>query len=48
MIRLPAQAAGLRFEQDRATGERLDERLRDLTAERPGALPLLEFTLEEL
>jgi len=48
MIRLPAQAAGLRFEQHRATGERLDERLRDLTAERPGALPLLEFTLEEL
>ncbi len=48
MIRLPAQAAGLRFEQDRATGERLDERLRDLTAERPAALPLLEFTLEEL
>ncbi|HEX4884429.1 MAG TPA: tetratricopeptide repeat protein, partial [Casimicrobiaceae bacterium] len=48
MIRLPAAAAGLRFEQDAATGERLDERLRDVMAGRSAALPLLQFTLEEL
>ena len=48
MIRLPAQAAGLRYEQRADTGERLDERLRDVSCERPGTLPLLQFTLEEL
>jgi tetratricopeptide (TPR) repeat protein len=48
MIRMPAAAAGLRFEQDAATGERLDERLRDVMAGRAAALPLLQFTLEEL
>jgi tetratricopeptide (TPR) repeat protein len=48
MIRMPAAAAGLRFAEHPITGERLDETLRDLTAARPGALPLLEFTLEEL
>lgn len=48
MIRMPAAAAGLRYEQDAASGERLDERLRDVMAGRAAALPLLQFTLEEL
>lgn len=48
MIRQPAQAAGLHFEEDPTTNERLDDVLRDATAKNPGALPLLEFTLEEL
>lgn len=47
MIRLPARAAGLRFEED-AAGLRLDDVLQDATAADPQALPLLEFTLEEL
>jgi len=48
MIRMPAAAAGLRYERDPNTGEHLDERLRDAMAGRPSALPLLQFTLEEL
>lgn len=48
MIRQPAQAAGLYFEEDTTTNERLDDVLRDAAAKNPGALPLLEFTLEEL
>jgi tetratricopeptide (TPR) repeat protein len=48
MIRQPAQAAGLHFEEDAATNERLDDVLRDAAAKNPSALPLLEFTLEEL
>jgi len=48
MIRQPAQAAGLRFEEDPATNERLDEALRDAASRNPGVLALLEFTLEEL
>ena len=48
MIRLPTRAAGLRFEEDPATSERLDDILRDAAAERPEILPLLQFTLEEL
>jgi len=48
MIRMPAAAAGLRFEQRQDTGERLDERLRDVMLDRPAALPLLQFTLDEL
>jgi tetratricopeptide (TPR) repeat protein len=48
MIRMPAAAAGLRYERDAQTGEGLDERLRDAMAGRPSALPLLQFTLEEL
>ncbi len=47
MIRLPARAAGLRFEED-AEGKGLDDVLQDATAADPQALPLLEFTLEEL
>ncbi|RLD26669.1 MAG: hypothetical protein DRI75_11275, partial [Bacteroidetes bacterium] len=48
MIRQPAQAAGLYFEEDPSTNERLDDVLRDAAAKNPNALPLLEFTLEEL
>ena len=48
MIRLPAEAAGLRFEQDRATGQRLDEALRDAAATTPESLPLLEHVLSLL
>ncbi len=48
MIRLPTRAAGLRFEEDPATSERLDDMLRDAASERPEILPLLQFTLEEL
>ncbi len=48
MIRLPTRAAGLRFEEDAASSERLDDMLRDAAADRPELLPLLQFTLEEL
>ena len=48
MIRRPAFAAGLRFEEIRATGESLDEVLREDAAKNPGSLPLLEFCLEQL
>ena len=48
MIRLPTRAAGLRFEEDPASSERLDDKLRDAAAEHPEILPLLQFTLEEL
>lgn len=48
MIRLPAQAAGLEFEENPATGGRLDDVLRDQACANPDMLPLLEFTLEEL
>ncbi|MES2438596.1 MAG: AAA family ATPase [Verrucomicrobiota bacterium] len=47
LIRQPAQAAGLAYEEDSAAG-RLDDVLRDAAARDPRALPLLEFTLEEL
>ncbi|MDH3747975.1 MAG: tetratricopeptide repeat protein [Gammaproteobacteria bacterium] len=48
MIRLPTRAAGLRFEEDPASSERLDDMLRDAATEHPEVLPLLQFTLEEL
>ncbi len=48
MIRLPTRAAGLRFEEDPASNERLDDMLRDAAADHPEVLPLLQFTLEEL
>ncbi len=47
MVREPAAAAGLRFEQD-PDGERLDDVLRDEAAQDASLLPLLEFTLNEL
>jgi WD40 repeat protein len=48
MIRQPALAAGLRFEQDRQTQEGLDEVLADQVKAEPRLLPLLEFALDEL
>jgi len=48
VIRLPAAAAGLRFETRVDGGEGLDEVLRDEATRSPEALPLLEFALEEL
>ena len=48
MIRLPAEAAGLHFEQDRETGQRLDQALRDAAAATPESLPLLEHLLSLL
>jgi WD40 repeat protein/serine/threonine protein kinase len=45
IIRLPGEAAGLRFEQDRVTHQRLDEALRDAASSTPAALPLLEHVL---
>ena len=48
IIRLPATAAGLRFEVRPNTAERLDDTIRDAAAKNPGALPLLQFLLEEL
>jgi tetratricopeptide (TPR) repeat protein len=48
MIRLPTRAAGLRFEEDPTSSERLDDMLRDAAVEHPEVLPLLQFTLEEL
>ncbi len=47
IVRAPAEAAGLVFETDAATGERLDTRLlRD--AERPDMLPLVQLALSRL
>lgn len=48
MIRLPTRAAGLKFEEDPGSNERLDDMLRDAAAGHPEVLPLLQFTLEEL
>jgi len=48
MIREPAAAAGLRFEIDPATNVGLDETLHQAMEDDPAALPLLEFTLDEL
>jgi len=48
IIRLPAAVAGLQFETEVESGQRLDEVLRDAAVRSPEALPLLEFALEEL
>jgi len=48
MIRYPTRAAGLRFEVKPGSGERLDDVLHEAAARDPQALPLLEFTLDEL
>lgn len=48
MIRLPALAAGLRFEHDAATERQLDDILLEAACRRPGALPLLQYTLQAL
>ncbi|MBV9672328.1 MAG: hypothetical protein JO076_05825, partial [Verrucomicrobia bacterium] len=48
MIRLPAEAAGLQFEKDQGTGQRLDQALRDAAFGTPESLPLLEHVLSML
>jgi len=48
MIRLPALAAGLSFDEDPLTGQKLDEVLLQAAAGHADVLPLLEFTLELL
>jgi WD40 repeat protein len=47
MIRLPAQAAGVRFEDHPVYG-RLEDTLRDAAIADTGSLPLLEFALDNL
>ncbi|MGD0026288.1 MAG: AAA family ATPase, partial [Xanthobacteraceae bacterium] len=48
MIRRPAEAAGLLFEQHAEHGVRLDSVIAERAAAAPGVLPLLSFTLEAL
>ncbi|MCK9604975.1 MAG: AAA family ATPase [Methylomonas sp.] len=48
MIRQPARIAGLRFEEDAESGARLDDTLYNAVINSANALPLLEFTLQEL
>ena len=48
MIQLPAEAAGLHFEQDLETGQPLDQVLRDTASSTPESLPLLEHVLSLL
>ena len=48
MIRLPAEAAGLQFELDQKSGQRLDEGLRDAASTTPESLPLLQHVLSLL
>ena len=48
IIRDPAREAGLTFEEDVESGSRLDDVLLAATEHDPAALPLLEFTLEQL
>jgi len=47
IIREPARAAGLRFEEDANQG-RLEDVLQATAAADPGSLPLLEFVLDAL
>ncbi|MBV8968888.1 MAG: AAA family ATPase, partial [Verrucomicrobia bacterium] len=48
MIRLPADAAGLRFERDPETGRSLDQTLLRSAINSPAPLPLLEYVLSRL
>jgi WD40 repeat protein/tetratricopeptide (TPR) repeat protein len=48
MIRQPAVTAGLVFEENTATGDKLDEIIRDAAMRDRSALPLLSYTLEQL
>jgi WD40 repeat protein/serine/threonine protein kinase len=48
IIRLPAEAAGLHFQHEQETGQRLDEALRDVASATPESLPLLEYVLSLL
>jgi DNA-binding winged helix-turn-helix (wHTH) protein/Tfp pilus assembly protein PilF len=47
-IRLPAMAAGLEFQRDGETGQRLDHALYEEAVAQPRLLPLLQFTLQAL
>lgn len=48
MIRLPAVAAGLQWDSDPQTAVPLDEQLCSDAASNPDALPMLQYTLQEL
>ena len=48
MIRQPAATAGLTFEENPSSGDKLDEMIRDAALRDPSALPLLSYTLEQL
>ncbi|MRV74748.1 transcriptional regulator [Duganella sp. FT92W] len=48
MVRMPAKAAGLKFEVDPATGAALDDVLCDAARASPDTLPLLQYCLNEL
>jgi WD40 repeat protein len=48
MIRLPAEAAGLRYEEDQGSGQRLDQALTEVATVTPESLPLLEHVLSLL
>lgn len=48
IIREPAREAGLHFERDRERDLGLDDELSQAAADAPSALPLLEFTLDQL
>ncbi len=48
IIRGPVRAAGLQFETDPETGERLDDMLHQAAIADDGSLPLLEFVMQEL
>jgi DNA-binding winged helix-turn-helix (wHTH) protein len=48
MIRLPAVSAGLLFERDAVTERQLDDLLLETACRQPGALPLLQYTLQAL
>lgn len=48
MIRLPARAAGVVFEEDPVSGNRLEARLLREARDAPDGLPLLSFVLREL
>jgi DNA-binding winged helix-turn-helix (wHTH) protein/tetratricopeptide (TPR) repeat protein len=48
IVRQPAQAANLKFEQDEITGASLDDVLCDATRGNHDMLPLLQYTLNEL
>ena len=48
MIRLPALAAGLSFDNDATTAQTLDEVLVQEAASNPDALPMLQYTLQQL
>jgi hypothetical protein len=48
MVRMPAAASGLHYEVDPQSGQKLDDAILEEAWKNPEALPLLEFTLDEL